>query len=341
MRRPHQRLFTVKQLRTILQYLLVLGITAALLWFALKSIDSGDGRSPAEFLGTTWAKANKGYLFIMFLVTMVSHVVRAIRWQMLLVPAGHRSSFTGAFLALMTGYLVNLVVPRGGEITRSINLYKLEKVPVDISFGTVVVERVVDVICLLALVLLSFWIEWDKLEAFMQGLPIGTGGELPGWLIPAAIGLVLLIPLVLLLRKNKKVLSFLEGFRSGLLSVFKLEKKGLFLFYSVTIWALYFVTSYWVIMAFEQTAALGVSAVFTIFAIGSIAMAMPLPGGTGSYHTLVPMGLVTLYHLPKPDAVALVIIFHAVQTIILIVCGVIAALISWWLIRKRSEAMTN
>lgn len=331
----------MKQLRIILQYLLVFGVTAGLLWFALKSIDSGDGKSPAAFLSTTWEKANKGYLLIMFLVTMISHVVRAIRWQMLLVPTGHRSSFTGAFLALMTGYLVNLVVPRGGEITRSINLYKLEKVPVDISFGTVVVERVVDVICLLALVLLSFWIEWDKLEAFLKGLPIGTGTGLPGWLIPAALGFLLLIPVYLMLRKNKKVLAFLEGFRNGLMSVFKLEKKALFLLYSLAIWVLYFVTSYWVIMAFEQTAALGVSAVFTIFAIGSIAMAMPLPGGTGSYHTLVPMGLVTLYHLPKADAVALVFIFHAVQTLILIVCGVIAALVSWWLIRKRGGAMTN
>ncbi len=332
----------MKLIRTVLQYLLLLGVTTALLWFSLRSIDPGDGKSTTEFLNETWQRSNKGYLLIMFLVTMVSHVVRAIRWQMLLVPAGHTVSFTGAFLSLMTGYLVNLVVPRGGEITRSINLYKLEKVPVDVSFGTVVVERVVDVICLLLLVLLSFWVEWDKLMVFMEGLPLGAGGTtLPGWLLPAAIGLLLLIPVFLILRKNPKVRSFFEGFRNGLLSVFRLERKGLFLFYSFTIWALYFVTSYWVIMAFEQTASLGFGAVFTIFAIGSIAMAMPLPGGTGSYHTLVPLGLVTLYHLPKPDAVALVFIFHAVQTLILILAGVIAALISWWLIRKNSVSMTN
>ena len=332
----------MKTLRTVFQYLLVLGVTATLLWFSLRSIDSGDGKSPAEFLATTWQQANKGYLLIMFLVTMISHVIRAVRWQMLLVPAGHRISFIGAFLSLMTGYLVNLVVPRGGEITRSLNLYKLEKVPVDVSFGTVVVERVVDVICLLLLVMLSFWIEWDKLKVFMEGLPLGSGGSaIPGWLLPAVIGLLLLIPVFLLLRKNQKVRTFLEGFRNGLFSVFRPERKGLFLFYSFSIWALYFVTSYWVIMAFEQTASLGFGAVFTIFAIGSIAMAMPLPGGTGSYHTLVPLGLVTLYHLPKPDAVALVFIFHAVQTLILIVSGVLAALISWWLIRKKSTSMTN
>jgi glycosyltransferase 2 family protein len=233
-------------------------------------------------------------------------------------------------------------LPRGGEVTRSINLYKLEKVPVDVSFGTVVVERVVDVICLLLMVLLSFWIEWDKLESFMQGLPFGQGdGALPGWLLPAAAGLLLFIIAVVLLRKNRKVREFLNGFKNGLLSVFRLERKGLFLFYSFSIWGLYLLTSYWVLMAFSQTASLGFGAVFTIFAIGSIAMAVPLPGGTGSYHTLVPLGLVTLYHLPKTDAVALVFIFHAVQTLILIVAGLISAVISWWLIRKRASSMTN
>ena len=264
----------------------------ALLVFALGSIETGEGGSRSEFLMETWRQADKGYLLIMFLVAMLSHVVRALRWQMLLKPVGYAVSFTGSFLSLMIGYLVNLAVPRGGEVTRSINLYKLEKVPVDVSFGTVVVERVVDVICLLLMVVLSFWIEWDKLQSFMAGLHIVQGGGVvPGWLLPAVAGVLVLVILFLLLRKNPKVRSFLTGFRNGLLSVFKLERKGLFLFHSFSIWALYLLTSYCVLMAFSQTASLGFGAVFTIFAIGSIAMAVPLPGGTGSYHTLVPLGL--------------------------------------------------
>jgi len=332
----------LKYLRTVLQYTVFFGLTVALLVFALRSIETGEGGSRMEFLAATWQHANKWYLLAMFVVAMVSHVVRAIRWQMLLEPVGYKASFTGSFLSLMIGYLVNLAVPRGGEVTRSINLYKLEKVPVDVSFGTVVVERVVDVICLLLMVLFSFWIEWDKLESFMQGLPLGQGGgALPGWLLPATVGLALFIIAVVVLRKNRKVREFLNGFKSGLLSVFRLERKGLFLFYSLAIWGLYLLTSYWVLMAFSQTASLGFGAVFTIFALGSIAMAVPLPGGTGSYHTLVPLGLVTLYQLPKPDAVALVFIFHAVQTLILILAGLVSAVVSWWLIRKNANSMTN
>ena len=126
-----------------------------------------------------------------------------------------------------------------------------------------------------------------------------------------------------------------RGFQSGLLTILKMDNYGLFLFYSLAIWFLYFLTTYWVIKAFDQTAHLGMDAVFTVFALGSVAMAVPLPGGTGSYHTLVPLGLVSLYGLAQSDAVALVFIFHALQTLIMIAAGVISMVISLWLIRYK------
>jgi glycosyltransferase 2 family protein len=105
----------LKYLRTALQYLVFFGLTAALLVFALRSIETGEGGSKVEFLVATWQQANKWYLFAMFLVAMVSHVVRAIRWQMLLVPVGYKASFSGSFLSLMIGYLVNLAARGRGH----------------------------------------------------------------------------------------------------------------------------------------------------------------------------------------------------------------------------------
>ena len=132
-------------------------------------------------------------------------------------------------------------------------------------------------------------------------------------------------------------MKVLEGFKGGLLSVFKLERKWLFLFYSVFIWFLYFLMSYCVIKAFGTTSNLGFSAVLTLFALGAIAMAAPLPGGAGSYHTIVPLGLVMLYNLPQPDAIAFVFIFHAWQTLTMIVGGVVSLIISYWLIRWKKQ----
>lgn len=274
----------------------------------------------------------------MFLAAMLSHVLRALRWKLLLEPAGYQVSTTASFLSLMIGYLVNLVVPRGGEVSRSLNLWKLEKVPAEVSFGTVVTERLIDVVCLLTLVAFSFWMEWSKLNAFLKDklsavtLP---GEDLFFWI---SLVLIVIIALFILFRfasRNEKLKKLFSGFRSGMATIFKMRNYGLFIFYSLAIWFLYFLTTYWVIEAFDQTAHLGISAVFTVFALGSVAMAVPLPGGTGSYHTLVPLGLVTLYGLAQSDAVALVFIFHALQTLIMIAAGVISLLVSLWIIRSR------
>jgi glycosyltransferase 2 family protein len=144
-------------------------------------------------------------------------------------------------------------------------------------------------------------------------------------------------------KKNKKVNAFVvrtwEGFKDGFLSIFRLRNKGLFIFYSLTIWALYFLMSYTVILAFEQTKHLGLDAVLSMFAIGSIAMAVPLPGGTGSYHVLVPQGLVFLYNIPQADAVAFTFIFHGWQTAVLIAGGAISLIVTSVILKKKRESL--
>jgi uncharacterized membrane protein YbhN (UPF0104 family) len=308
-----------------------------LLWLSLRGLQVAEGENKTDFLWKAWEKSNKFYLMLMAVTVMISHVLRAERWRMLLKPTGNQISFSGSFLSLMIGYLVNLAVPRGGELSRCYNLYKLEKTPVEVSFGTVVVERIVDVICLVALIALSFFVEWKKLKAFIDSLdlPAGSGSSISPWAILILVGIAGFAAMLFLLRKNEKFKKVLSGFKEGLMAVFQLKNKGLFIFYSIAIWALYFLMSYLVLKAFVETEELGVSAVLTLFAIGSIAMAVPLPGGAGSYHTLVPMGLVALYHLPQADAIAFVFIFHGWQTLITILGGVVSLIISYWIIRWK------
>ncbi|MEQ8424176.1 MAG: lysylphosphatidylglycerol synthase transmembrane domain-containing protein [Cyclobacteriaceae bacterium] len=312
-------------------------LAGGLLWLSLKSIPDVEGESRSEFIWKTWERSNKVYLFIMAFVAMLSHVLRAYRWKMLLVPTGNKIKMSSSFLSLMIGYLVNLAVPRGGEISRCYNLLKLEKTPVEISFGTVVAERVVDVLCLIILIGISFFVEWDKLMTFIQSLPISPGGgnSIFKWALIIGGSLAILAVSVYFLRRNEKIKKIIEGFKEGLLAVFRLKHSWLFVFLSILIWVLYFIMSYFVIIAFEETAVLEFSAVLTLFAMGAIAMAAPLPGGAGSYHTIVPLGLVMLYNLPQGDAIAFVFIFHAWQTFILIVAGVLSLIISYWILRWK------
>lgn len=316
--------------------MLMIAITIVLLWLSLRGLEV-EGENKADYLWNAWQRCDKIYLWLMAAVAVVSHIIRALRWKMLLEPTGNNVKLSSSFWSLMTGYLVNLAVPRGGEVSRCYTLYQLEKTPAEISFGTVVTERLADVVCLVLLIAFSFYIEWKKLKTFIDSLTFSSSSsmKIPAWVwFAAGLGILFLIG-IYFLRKNEKFLKIIHGFKEGLLSVFQLKQKSLFVFYSLAIWAMYFVMSYLVLMAFPETSHLGFSAVVTLFAIGSIAMAAPLPGGTGSYHVLVPLGLTTLYNIAKPDAVAFVFVFHAWQTLLMIVLGVISFVVSNAIVSRR------
>jgi glycosyltransferase 2 family protein len=333
------------QLKTIVQYLLIFGITVLLVVFSLQGIQVGEGENKWDFLLKTWNSANKTWLILMAFIAMFSHVLRAERWRMLMAASGHQVKLWDSFFSLMVGYLVNLVVPRGGEVSRCYNLYKLDKTPVERSFGTVVIERLVDVVCLLILIAAAFIVESRRLFAFIETLPFSGGSQTSRFMTASVvIASIIVIYFVArwLIRRNSKVHEFItqkwRGFKEGLLSVFKLKNKSLFIFYSLAIWLLYFLMSYTVIKAFPETNHLGFAAVMSLFAIGSIAMAAPLPGGTGSYHVLVPQGLVFLYSIAERDATAFTFIFHGWQTAIMIVAGAFSLIATSVIVKKRASA---
>lgn len=325
------------RLKSLLQYIIVILITAGLLWLSLRALDPSGGEKKGEFLWEAWRGADKFFLFLVALFTIASHLLRAERWRMLLRPTGNQVAFSYSFLSLMIGYLVNLAIPRGGEISRCYNLYKLEKTPVEVALGTVVAERAIDILCLFLLIGLSFFAEWDKLIGFISTLNFSSPKDLIAspWLLLALLIIAALTYLIYRIRKSERFKKIFAGFKEGLLAAFRLKNKGLFVLYSLIIWLFYFLMSYASMMAFAETSVLGVRAVLTLFALGSIAMAAPLPGGAGSYHTIIPLGLVMLYQLPKADAIAFVFIFHAWQTLILIVAGIISLVVSYLIIRWR------
>lgn len=280
----------------------------------------------------------------MALLAMASHVVRAERWRMLVEPTGRTTTLYHSFLALMIGYLVNLVIPRGGEVSRCYNLYKLDHCPMDKTFGTVVAERAIDLLCFVLILIVAFLVESDKLFGFIRSLAAWPVIGPSRFLVFAVLLTVLLAVGFVLYRLvigNKKLklkmIRLWRGFKTGLLTVLRLKNHNLFYLHTVLIWLLYFGMSYTVLKAFNETSHLGWGAVLALFAIGSIAMIIPLPGGTGSYHALVPAGLTFLYQVPRADAVAFTFVFHAWQTLLMIVSGCLALLSTYIILVRRKN----
>jgi uncharacterized membrane protein YbhN (UPF0104 family) len=335
----------MKLLKTVLSYGLPLVFAALLVWYTFKGVD-------IEQMWLSIADANYFYIVLSALPMTVAHWSRGRRWQLLLQPLGHKLTTFDAFLAVMSGYFGNLIVPRMGEVTRCAVLQKRNNIPLNESVGTVVVERVFDIVMLLFITALAFVFEFSKLTTFFtdklaqkQALSNAQPQtENNGLLLGLGIGLivVLIFGFVAFKYRQKlmnykfvpKIRQFLLGLWDGILSIKKLERPKEFIFHTVLIWAGYFFTLYLSMFALGATASLGILAAFTILVVGSFGMVAPVQGGLGAYHWIVTMGLVELYQVEKIPAAGAATLFHTSQTIYTFLIG---ALCSLWVLVDKSK----
>ena len=223
-----------------------------------------------------------------------------------------------------------MVIPRGGEVTRAIAIKKTAGVLVETGLGTIVSERIVDLLFLLACIGGVFIFKIDDIVGFFSERD-DSGQESSHLLLYVLVATALVgfgsvflfyfFQRRLFLKIYAKGKVFLFGLKGGLLSIFKLEQKGLFIFYSFLIWIFYFFMLYFVLLAFEDTAGISFGNALAVFVIGGIAMTLPVPGGAGSYHLLVSAALVYLCSISENNAIAFATIFHGLQTVFLIFLG--------------------
>ena len=259
-----------------------------------------------------------------------------------------------ATASVLTGYLANLALPRAGEVARCGTLYRLANVPVNISFGTVVAERLFDVLMLLILLAATFVLEFDRLSQFFMeffGSKVGgqgAGAGSSGVLLMVGAGLVGLAVLGWFLYNRyrdalgrhplyQKVMAFTKGLLEGLLSVRKLRRPGAFVFHTLLIWTMYYLMSYTLFFAMPATAGLSPLAGLTILVVGSLGMAAPTPGGIGSFHLLVGQ-VAMLYGLTSQDGQILATFIHGVSTLMIIILGVLSLLV---VLLRRSKTASN
>ena len=318
-------------IKNIVKYVLSLTVAGGLMWYVFKDMD----------LAAMWAKfenANHWWLILVVIFTIVAGVSRAARWSMLLEPVGYKPSVFNATLAVFTGYFANQLIPRAGEVTRCGTLNRLERVPVNVSFGTVVAERIFDVVALLLLIGLAFVLEFGRLSNFFIDL-FGEklGGVSTNLLAGIAIaGLVLVAGAwwyyrknVATLRKNAlfvKIEGFVLGLLDGLLSVRKLRNPWLFVFHTVLIWSMYMLSSYVCFFVLPESSHLTLLAGLTVLVMSGLGMSAPVQGGIGPYHILVSSALV-LYGLSKENGLALATYIHGTQLLLMLILGGISFII--------------
>lgn len=304
--------------RNFLKFIGFLSLGLSIVYLLYRSQNKGyqaqcalDGVAPEDCslidkVVTDFANANFVWLLIVILLFMISNLSRTARWHMLIHPLGYRPRFINGLGAIMIGYFANLGIPRIGEVARAGVLARYEKIEVEKVMGTIVVDRIIDVISILIVTTLALILQYKQIWNAVQDLiDLSTLIKLG---ISAGLGGVLAVVLFFLFRKRiektslyQKVANVIRGFVEGLATVRQLDRPWLFILHSVNIWVMYYLLNYFCFFAFEPTSHLSPLIGLVTFVFGGWGIVIPTPGGMGSYHFLVQVAL-GIYGISGPDS---------------------------------------
>ena len=253
---------------------------------------------------------------------LLAVISRGIRWNLLLNPMGYKASTTNAVAAVAFGYLANIFLPRSGEVARCAALNSTDDVPVDKLIGTVITERVVDVLMLLILLTVAFITNFDAVLGLFSSIQIPGGSAL--FMLALAMGFFSIGGYAILKRKNKKskILKFIKGIGDGVKSVQNMERKTWFILHTLFIWIMYYLMSFVIFISMDGLEDLGFFQGLWVMVSGGFGMLFPSPGGIGSYQGAVMLGFESIGY----DKVIGLAVGHVVwltQTAMLILAGAI------------------
>jgi len=329
------------RLISVLKYILLLSLAVLLLYFAFKNVS-------ARTIFREMLKADFVWLALSTAFSFIALISRAYRWKLLIEPLGYHPTLKNTTYSVMVGYFANLAFPRLGEVTRCGSLSTAEKIPFNKLLGTVVVERVIDVISLLLCILLVAIIEFNRLGNFFKKNLTDPAisrltqitSSVTGIIILAIASIAFVVLLLLVVRYTKrksgsKWTNLINGFIKGLASIKHLDKPWLFVFHSVFIWFLYYLSVYVCLFAMPFTNGLGFAAALFLLVAGGIGMSAPVQGGIGAYHLLVSQGLL-LYGVPLENGLSFATLLHSLQLVTVIVTGSAAMLLLFIQRKKRA-----
>lgn len=292
---------------------------------------------------------NYWWVLLSLFIGLLSHISRTLRWGLMIEPVSHKPRFINTFLAVMVGYLMNLALPRMGEVSRCGVLARYEKISFTKLLGTVVAERLVDMISLLILLGITILSQFGEMLNFISANP-----EIKEKLIGVVsspiliIGVLLLLVLSYLLRNSfkhstlfRKIMEIIRNFKEGFISIRSIKKKGWFYFHSVFIWAMYYLMLYVIFFAFDFTKDLSPIAGLTTFVLASFGMVAPVQGGIGAWHFMAKEAL-SLYGVANENGIIFAFVAHTSMTGMIIIIGIISVLVLPFINRrKEAEVQTN
>jgi uncharacterized membrane protein YbhN (UPF0104 family) len=322
-----------KHLSTLIKIFVSLGLGIYLTWYLFDVMSAND----IEIFKEAIVHSNYWLIGLSLFLALLSYFSRAYRWGYTLWPMGYKSSFKNQYHSLMIGYLVNMTIPRAGEFSRAIMLKRSDNIPVGPSFGTIVTERIIDMLIMLSLAISAIGMSpketsliFTRLkESFTGPADQSNNGNIWMYIFIAIIVVLFLLLCVKTIRQ--RILEFLMSLKDGLSSIFRVKQYWGYLLHTLFIWVSYLVMFALPFYAVEGASSVPFSGMLLAFCFGALGISFT-NGGMGAYPLLI--GVTTAYYLndqsvENADAIgyALGMIIWATQTIFLILLGLISLIL--------------
>ena len=276
-----------------MQIAIPLGIGVLLIWY-MYSLSTPEQR---QQIYIHMKEADYWIVAVSVAFSVISHLIRAYRWNLMLEPMGYKPKLANNFMAVSVAYMLNLFIPKSGEVSRAIIHKKYENIPFDKGFGTIISERVVDLIFLGLFTAAALFLQFDALFNYITGsIPVMK------LLLALAALLVLAIVFYLFLKRSKGALAkrirlFMNGLKEGLFSILRMKRKGHFIWLSLLIWMLYIASFYVATKALPETSSIEAGVIIITFVVGSFTFAFTNSGF--GYYPVAIMGILLLFGIAE------------------------------------------
>lgn len=331
--------------KSILQFIVFLSFGILLIWLSIRNIDDESRAKMME----AFRNVKFEWLALSGVLAILSHLSRAMRWNMLIETFQKPPKLSNSFFAVMMGYLVNLAIPRLGEAARAGVMNRYEKVPLDKAFGTIISERAIDVLCLLVVLLLTFTLQFNVIGTYaINDIFIPLKDKLFGlfqgnilYLVLAAVGgiAMALLGLFILRKLQGKLKNVIMSIWEGVISVKNVKNVPLFIAHTVFIWSMYLIMVYICVFAIDATSHLKIGAGLSILAFGSFGVILA-PGGLGAYPAITGI-LLTLYGISYEMGVVFGWAAWSAQTISTLIFGGLSVILLPLFNRNETKTINN
>jgi len=299
---------------------LLLGVF--LIWYSITSATPEERQKTWEYV----SNADKKWILISVFFGIISHLIRAYRWKFLIAPLGYSVCLHNSFMAVMAGYLANLGIPRSGEVLRAGIVSAYDKIPFKKALGTIITERIIDLLMLGIIVLMTVFFQSKNLISFISD-DLTSSSFLTIGFLPVLVILGIIALKIIKKSKNQwvvKIRNFGEGILEGIKSIFQIKKKTMFILYTLLIWVLYIAMFYVIKYTVPETSTLAFGSILITFVAGTLAMSLT-NGGIGAFPIAIAYAL-TFFGVNQASGMAFGWILWGSQTAINVIVGALSFL---------------